>query len=36
MFDLKHLEQIDLVVFDVDGTLVNDNGELGEKTKQLH
>ena len=34
MFDLKQLEKVDLVVFDVDGTLVNDNGELGEKTKQ--
>jgi Cof subfamily protein (haloacid dehalogenase superfamily) len=35
MFDLKKLKQIELVVFDVDGTLVNDEGEIGERTKQL-
>ncbi len=34
MFDLKELKKIDLVIFDVDGTLVNDDGELGERTKQ--
>jgi Cof subfamily protein (haloacid dehalogenase superfamily) len=35
MFDLEKLKQIELVVFDVDGTLVNDEGEIGEKTRQL-
>ena len=35
MFDLEKLRQIELVVFDVDGTLVNDEGEVGENTKQL-
>lgn len=35
MFDLEKLRQIELVVFDVDGTLVNDEGEIGELTKQL-
>lgn len=35
MFDLEKLRQIEFVVFDVDGTLVNDEGEIGEKTKQL-
>jgi len=35
MFDLKKLSEIELVVFDVDGTLVNDEGEIGERTKQL-
>ncbi len=35
MFDLKKLKKIELVLFDVDGTLVNDNGEIGERTKQL-
>lgn len=34
MFDLKQLEKIELVIFDVDGTLVNDAGEIGERTKQ--
>ena len=34
MFDLKQLEKIELVIFDVDGTLVNDNGELGKRTKK--
>ena len=35
MLDLNRLKNIDLVVFDVDGTLLNNNGEVGEKTKQL-
>ena len=35
MFDLKKLEKIELVIFDVDGTLVNDEGEIGERTKHL-
>ncbi|MBK7631547.1 MAG: HAD family hydrolase [Ignavibacteriales bacterium] len=35
MFDLKRLKIIELVLFDVDGTLVNDEGEIGERTKQL-
>ena len=35
MFDLKELKKIELVVFDVDGTLVNDEGEIGVKSKQL-
>lgn len=35
MFDLARLKEIELVLFDVDGTLVNDNGEIGEQTKQL-
>ena len=35
MFDLKRLKEIELVVFDVDGTLVNDEGEIGDRTKQL-
>ena len=35
MFDLARLKEIELVLFDVDGTLVNDNGEIGERTKQL-
>jgi Cof subfamily protein (haloacid dehalogenase superfamily) len=34
MFDLKQLKNVELVLFDVDGTLVNDDGELGERTKQ--
>jgi len=33
MFDLKQLKKIDLIIFDIDGTLVNDDGILGEKTK---
>jgi beta-phosphoglucomutase-like phosphatase (HAD superfamily) len=35
MFDLKKLKKIELVLFDVDGTLVNDEGEIGERTKHL-
>jgi len=35
MFDLDELKKIELVIFDVDGTLVNDEGEIGERTKQL-
>ena len=35
MLDLKKLKKIELVLFDVDGTLVNDNGDVGERTKQL-
>lgn len=35
MFDLTRLKEIELVLFDVDGTLVNDEGEIGEQTKQL-
>lgn len=35
MFNLKELKKIELVLFDIDGTLVNDNGELGDHTKQL-
>lgn len=35
MLDFNRLKNIDLVVFDVDGTLISDNGELGEKTIQL-
>ena len=35
MFDIKKLKKIELVIFDVDGTLVNDNGEIGKKTKSL-
>ena len=35
MFDLEKLKEIELVVFDVDGTLVNDDGEIGDKTRQL-
>lgn len=35
MLDLKRLKKVELVLFDIDGTLVNDNGELGERTKQL-
>lgn len=34
MFDLKRLKKIDIILFDIDGTLVNDGGELGQKTKQ--
>ena len=33
MFDLKQLKKIDLIIFDIDGTLVNDDGILGERTK---
>jgi Cof subfamily protein (haloacid dehalogenase superfamily) len=35
MLNINRLREIDLVVFDVDGTLLNDKGEIGEKTKQL-
>jgi len=35
MFDLEKLKKIELVVFDVDGTLVNNEGEIGERTKRL-
>ncbi len=35
MFDLNKLKNIELVLFDVDGTLVNDSGELGEQTKKI-
>lgn len=35
MFDLKQLKKIEFVLFDIDGTLVNDAGEIGETTKQL-
>lgn len=34
MFDLEKLKKIELVIFDVDGTLVNDEGEIGERTKK--
>ncbi|MDD5609629.1 MAG: Cof-type HAD-IIB family hydrolase [Ignavibacterium sp.] len=35
MFDLNKLKKIEFILFDVDGTLVNDAGEIGERTKQL-
>jgi Cof subfamily protein (haloacid dehalogenase superfamily) len=35
MFDSKRLKKLELVLFDVDGTLVNDEGEIGERTKKL-
>ncbi|HEX9252947.1 MAG TPA: HAD family hydrolase [Ignavibacteriaceae bacterium] len=35
MFDLNKLKKIEFVLFDVDGTLVDDSGEIGERTKQL-
>jgi hypothetical protein len=35
MFDLEKLKKIEFVVFDVDGTLVNDEGEIGDITRQL-
>ncbi len=35
MLELSTLKKVELVLFDIDGTLVNDDGELGEKTKQL-
>jgi len=35
MFDLEKLKKIELVIFDVDGTLVNDAGEIGDRTRQL-
>jgi Cof subfamily protein (haloacid dehalogenase superfamily) len=31
----NRLKNINLVVFDIDGTLLNDKGEIGERTKQL-
>ena len=34
MLDKKRLKKIELVLFDVDGTLVNENGEIGERTRQ--
>lgn len=35
MLNLDKLKNIELVLFDVDGTLVNDYGELGERTKKI-
>ena len=35
MLDPKKLKKIELVIFDVDGTLVNDNGEIGDRTKKF-
>lgn len=35
MSDIDRLKNINLVVFDVDGTLLSDKGEVSEKTKQL-
>lgn len=35
MFDLKQLKKIEFVLFDIDGTLVNDDGEIGETTVHL-
>jgi len=35
MFDLSRLKDIQLVVFDIDGTLLNDKGEIGNQTKNL-
>ncbi len=35
MFDLNRLKNIELVIFDVDGTLVNDEGQIGERSKDL-
>lgn len=35
MLNLNKLKNIELVLFDVDGTLVNDYGELGERTKKI-
>ncbi|MDT3695129.1 MAG: Cof-type HAD-IIB family hydrolase [Ignavibacterium sp.] len=35
MLDFNKLKKIEFILFDVDGTLVNDAGELGERTKQL-
>ncbi len=34
MFNLKQLKKIDLIIFDIDGSLLNDDGILGERTKQ--
>lgn len=35
MSDFNRLKNIDLVVFDIDGTLLNNDGAVGDKTKQL-
>jgi Cof subfamily protein (haloacid dehalogenase superfamily) len=35
MLSQNLLKNINLVVFDIDGTLLNDKGEIGERTKQL-
>lgn len=35
MLDYKRLKDIELIVSDVDGTLLSDEGSLGEKTKYL-
>ncbi|MFZ2323559.1 MAG: Cof-type HAD-IIB family hydrolase [Ignavibacteriaceae bacterium] len=35
MLDVNRLKNINLIVFDIDGTLINDKGEIGKKTKQL-
>jgi Cof subfamily protein (haloacid dehalogenase superfamily) len=35
MFDINRLKNIQLVIFDVDGTLLNDKGEIGDRTKQF-
>ena len=35
MLDKNRLKNIELVVFDVDGTLLNDKGEISDTTKQL-
>lgn len=35
MLDFNRLKNINLIVFDIDGTLINDKGEIGVKTKQL-
>jgi Cof subfamily protein (haloacid dehalogenase superfamily) len=34
MYYLDQLKKAELILFDIDGTLVNDNGEIGERTKQ--
>lgn len=35
MSDFNRLKNIELVVFDIDGTLLNNDGAVGDKTKQL-
>ncbi len=35
MLDDKRLKNIKLIVFDLDGTLLNDQGEIGNETKKL-
>ena len=35
MIDNKRLKKLKLIVFDLDGTLLNDNNEIGEETKNL-